>query len=499
MTFTLSRALTAAIAASLTVCGVPAVSQTPSYEFADKVSLDRRIDSVRADWGASAVAVAAGSSETIYYARGFGLADKQTGMPVTADTPFALASATKPITALAIMMLVDDGKIDLDRSINDYLGEDKVQATFGSEGAITVARVMEHTAGLPFYYDLVYADEGKPMGFSEMMRRHGFTVLPPGVTSRYSNLGYEILAEIVARQSGTSYADFVRQRIFNPLDLQSAAIALRPNAPAGAAERLMLNGERASGVDTSHRGAASAYMSAHDLVRLGQFWLQAYRGDSRLLSQSSARYMATNSAGELLGSGAGHGFFMEDHRGAMNVHHGGSMIGTKVKFAILPELDLVYVVMVNRSGSAGEYAELFIGDELLRSFAPEHMFYHAAPRSPQALNGTWQGVIGDGDGAFVEIWMDLTSERNPRAYLGGREVPVRSISGNGPFNLTLEAELPQPFGNQDGDELQLELVEHKGKLVGNVRLPARTTDGREKGGFSYWTRLERSAQNSVEE
>lgn len=481
------------LAALLLGCAGPVVAHggnpddaTADYRFGDEASLDRRIEEVRADYGIIGGAVAAGRSDRVLYERAFGFADREEGRAATTDTPFALASVTKPITAIAIMMLVDEGKVDLDAPVNRYLGDNRVRATFGRADEITVRRVMSHTAGLPFLYELSYADAPQPLpDFAGLMDRYGYTILPPGVSSQYSNLGYEILAEIVTRQSGMPWREFVDSRIFGPLELSSASIALAAARPEDAAQRYMVDGSIVPDLDTSHRGAASAYMSVSDLLKLGQFWLRAYRGESRLLSRASAVAMATNSEGELA-AGAGHGFFLEDYKGTLYVSHGGSMAGTKARLGILPEKDLVIAVLLNEQNS---YAEAFLGEEMIRSFEPAHNFYWNPPRAPSALQGKWSGTIG-GNGPIARLDLDFTDLDHPLARIDGNEVAVRSAGGEGPYRFRLDGAIDDAgFGVPH--DLRFFLIEHGEGLVGEVRLEPLPQMDRANGGVGYWVKLSR--------
>ena len=103
--------------------------------------------------------VAVAKDGKIVWEEGFGWADRERRIPADANTPYSLASISKPMTATGLMTLVRDGKLDLDRPVNDYLGAVKLTARIGDAREATVRRVANHTAGLPMHFQFFYAVE----------------------------------------------------------------------------------------------------------------------------------------------------------------------------------------------------------------------------------------------------------------------------------------------------------------------------------------------------
>jgi CubicO group peptidase (beta-lactamase class C family) len=111
---------------------------------------------------AASVAVAVACDGRIVWEEGFGLADREAKIPATPDTPYSLASISKTFTATALMTLVQRGKIDLDRPVDEYLGASKLHGRAADANGATVRRVANHSAGLPLHYQFFYADEALP-------------------------------------------------------------------------------------------------------------------------------------------------------------------------------------------------------------------------------------------------------------------------------------------------------------------------------------------------
>src|SRR5207248_664015 len=123
--------------------------------------------------GAPSLAVAVARDGEIVWEEGFGWADRAARIPADAHTPYSLASISKPVTATAMMVLVERGKVDLDQPVESYLRGCHLNARAGSAEEATVRRVANHTAGLPLHYQFFYEDEPylRP-AMAETMRRY---------------------------------------------------------------------------------------------------------------------------------------------------------------------------------------------------------------------------------------------------------------------------------------------------------------------------------------
>lgn len=165
----------------------------------------------------------------IAHLRGFGAADS-TGRAVTPQTPFFIGSVTKSFTALAVMQLVEAGKIDLDAPVKTYLPWFELADKEASE-EITVRHLLNQTSG--FSTKAGNSFWASKQGLEETVRGLDNLSLtqPVGSTYQYSNLNFMIAGLIVEKVSGLSYAEYVSQHIFEPLDMRhshttrSAALA----------------------------------------------------------------------------------------------------------------------------------------------------------------------------------------------------------------------------------------------------------------------------------
>jgi CubicO group peptidase (beta-lactamase class C family) len=149
----------------------------------------------------------------------YGLADLETGTPATPATNYRLASMTKQFTAASILLLVEDGRLTLDdRCINWLPSLPKVAE------AVTIHHLLTHTSGLIDYEDVIPHDLTAQLHDADVLRlleTQDRTYFRPGSGYRYSNSGYALLALIVQQASGTAFATFLRERIFQPLGMNS--------------------------------------------------------------------------------------------------------------------------------------------------------------------------------------------------------------------------------------------------------------------------------------
>jgi CubicO group peptidase (beta-lactamase class C family) len=158
-------------------------------------------------------AVLVADRQGVVYRGGFGIANRASNSTFTPDTPSCLASLSKPLTALAVMMLAEQGSIKYDNHISEYIPE-----LPPALGVVTVRQLLTHTSGIPDYSDLNVEHPG--MTNAEVLRaltRVDHTEFQPGEKYRYSNSGYVLLGILVERVSGTPLSDFLQNKIFGPL------------------------------------------------------------------------------------------------------------------------------------------------------------------------------------------------------------------------------------------------------------------------------------------
>jgi len=328
---------------------------------------------------------AVGSREGNAVVGSFGSQNREQKLIMQPDAVFRIASMTKPITAIAIMILVDDGKLSVEDPVEKYLPEFKGQLLVESNRdskltlkkpsrPITIRDLLTHTSGLP---------GGFPEGISDLYFRRNLTLgeavavssqrpldFEPGSKWAYCNAGIDTLGRIVEVVSATPFEDFLEQRVFLPLgmfdttfypnDEQLQRVAGLYDSKDG---DLRATGFQLIGPPKSAKHpipAGGLFSTAHDLGHLYRMMLtRGAIGELRLLTEKSVEMMTKNQIGELAGGftpGTAMGFGWQVTRKPEGVHamlsagsygHGGAF-GTQGW--IDPVQDLYVVLLIQRSG-----------------------------------------------------------------------------------------------------------------------------------------------------
>ncbi|QKS72651.1 serine hydrolase [Paenalkalicoccus suaedae] len=207
---------------------------------------------------------------------GYGIANAYHSIGNKTHTPFAIASITKGITGIAVMQLVEDGKINLNDKVSKYL------LSVPNAGRMTVRQLLTHTAGLPWE--------------APNYRAVSSLIYTPGNSQRYSNVGYQLLGDIIAQASGMSYGQYVRENIFEPAKMSGAGFDINivnPSIRAFGYEYTNGRYVRKTRNYAARGASGSIYATVIDLARLDQ----ALRDDT-LLSRSTYNTMVGRHAGD---------------------------------------------------------------------------------------------------------------------------------------------------------------------------------------------------------
>jgi CubicO group peptidase (beta-lactamase class C family) len=278
--------------------------------------------------------------------QGYGHADLERKIRVTADTVFQLQSITKSFTATAVLMLVEDNKISVEDPISKYL-----EALPASWKGITITHLLTHTSGIKDFINEPTVDLAKDLEPQDVIR--SLEKLPlnfePGARYAYSNTGYHLLGMIIEKITGDTWQNFLRQKIFKPLkmkstDVNSAKCDLR-NQALGYTWRSN-RFERGAYIAPTILGYAGGGIlsTVIDLAR----WDRALFTD-QLISRSTLEQMWTPA--KLCAGGKtqyGLGWAVDDYLGLPTVGHGGAhMTGFKSYFARFLKQELTVIVLCN--------------------------------------------------------------------------------------------------------------------------------------------------------
>jgi CubicO group peptidase (beta-lactamase class C family) len=306
-----------------------------------------------------------------------GSADVAAGRPMRTDALFWIASQSKPMTAAALMMLVDEGKVGLDDPVTRHLPEFKGQWQEAERGAdhvllrrpahpVTVRHLLSHTSGLPFKSAL---EEPTLDRFELRDAARGYAMTPlqsaPGTRYQYSNAGINAAGRIIEVAGGLPYEEFMAKRLFGPLGMKDTtfrpgrdqlgrlARSYRPG-PGGAGLQETTITQLSYPLDDPRRQpvpAGGLFSTAADVGRFCQMVLNGgTAGGRRLLSEEAVREMTSRQTGPGIKEGYGLGWAV----GGGTFGHGGAY-GTGM--TVDPGRGLVTVFLVQHAGFPGKGSE----------------------------------------------------------------------------------------------------------------------------------------------
>ena len=386
---------------------ITSVAAAPAHAQDKTAGIDRIFGWATPSTPGCSVAVA--DKGTLVATRAYGLADLERDVPITPDSVFDAGSVVKQFVAAATLLLVEEGRLSLTEDIHKYVPE---LPDYGH--TITLDHLLTHTSGIRDWDGLMPLTNGKASALTLTLRQRALN-FAPGDEWSYSNSGYVLLKEIVARTSGMSFGDFTRTRIFEPLGMKATRYVadlqevVRNRALAydktGGRWRLDVQ------VANERGGGGALLATAGDLI----LWNQALT-DARLGSFVTAKLQepATLANGRKLGYARG--LFIDSNRGGHVVWHTGGAGGYKSVLARFIESGLSVAALCN----AGDVSDGTIGFArgIFDVFVPDT----AAPATPSDAPGA--------GGAEPPAGLDVTNKAG--LFFNERTgQPLRLVADNG--------------------------------------------------------------------
>jgi len=428
--------------------------------------------------GVPSLVVAVVQGEAIVWEEAFGWADQQRRIAPTPTTPYYVASLTKIFTGMALAMLSSDGRIDMNGSVNAYLGSHKVRPALWDESAITIQRLSDHTAGLAtFNLDCETAAPCRP---ELVIDRFGVIIRPPGDNFDYANLGYGILGEVIAGASKQSYGEFVRRRIFEPLGMRDCVVSADGRVRGGAV-RYEYGTTRAVGpLYSATPAASSAFCSAHSLALFARALLTRN-------AASGARRWSTfvPSSGVEAGPGVrySHGWWVQqDYVGTSSVYsYAGSSNGS-ASIRIIPSEQFAVVILANMGGLYDWLVDAIVDEfvpqirERRKTWAPPPPATRQRRPISSDIVGTWVGAIDTYRGKRP-LTLSIDASGEVTGTLTGATAEVRLTGGgaSGPrvFGTLPEADLGIDEARPGSYDVRLGFAMYGPRLAGFATTAAR--------------------------
>lgn len=323
--------------------------------------LHQHIQATRAQWDIPGVGVAVVYKDEIIHMSGYGVLKQSESANVNPDTLFGVASTSKAMTAAALGILIDEGKLDWDDRVIDHLPWFALSDPWVT-AEVRIRDLLTHRVGVGRMTGnrLQFMPTASRQQIIEQMRYHEFEA-PFRSRYVYSNVMYSVAGEIVAALSGQSWDAFMTERLFKPLNMQRSNTSITQFAEGDsniAWPHQFIDGEL---VEIGRRNfdnvgpSASVNTSVHDMAQ----WMRLQLGEpgvyngTRILSEEVMAEMhrpqiATGRSDRTQAVRAyGFGWALDEYQGFQRSQHGGATDGFNTSLVLVPELDLGIVVITN--------------------------------------------------------------------------------------------------------------------------------------------------------
>ena len=340
------------------------------------------------------------------------------GVPLTTASQFSICSISKLFTAIAVMQLVEQGKIQLEDPLIKHLPEFNIKQQYNDSGPITIANVLSHSSGLPRESNHPYwsAPDFKFPTKGEVLKalQHQESLYPADTYFQYSNLGLTLLGYVVEAVSGQSYDTYIQEHILAPLKMQAMSTYMDASAYGNA----LVYGYSATQRDGSRYkvpffnaegiGPAAGFSSTpKDLAKFARWQLEVLKGEaSEILTAATLKKMhAIQWEDPLTQVKRGLGFGIYPDGEEIRVGHGGSCPGYRSVLSIDPTAGNAVAVMINASGTnPSRYANgirNILEKTALEAGASPHQFadiegfYDSQPWSGETYITSWGSGIAE--------------------------------------------------------------------------------------------------------
>ncbi len=333
------------------------------------------LDRIFQDWNrtdAPGCAVSVVKDGQIIFKKGYGMADLEHMIPITPSSVFYIGSVSKQFVTFCILLLEEQGKIDLDDPIQKYLPDFPKY-----EAPLTIRHFIHHTSGVRDYLTLMslknrsYLDHTTIDEVYDLIKRQKVLNFTPGDRYLYSNSCYFMLAMIIEKAAGKSIREFAQQHIFGPLDMQNSlfyddiadlvpnrVFSYEPDRENGGYDNLVSRFDLV--------GSGGVYSTVEDLYLWDQNFYKNKlgKGGQEIINRMHEEGQLNN------GESSGYAFALNngEYKGLKTVSHGGALAGYRAQLLRFPDQSFSVIILANRgdadpTGRAFQIADLFLKDE----------------------------------------------------------------------------------------------------------------------------------------
>ena len=372
--------------------------QKPKVAAAIKV-LDAWIEAKRNDREQPGISVGVVYDQDLIWAKGYGMADVDSGIPATPATVYRIASISKLFTSTAILQLRDAGELQLDDPVKKHLSWFKVKDLDHDGPTITIRHLLTHTSGLPREAKGVSWNELTFPSRQQMIRRlvQQEPVFAAEEEWKYSNLGLSLVGEIVAEVSGKAWPAYVADHILSPLGMTSTYPLPTPETPGLAVGYGRRVPGKTRGIEPfvdidAERPAGNMASTVEDLAKFVSLQFREGPDDGEMiLGRSTLREMhRVHWLRRDWKSGWGLGFAVRRVDEQVRIGHGGSLPGHRTQIELAPDDKLGVIVLTNADdGDPRRYV-----DQTFKLVGPAIKDVTRIPKVAAEPDPAWQQYVG---------------------------------------------------------------------------------------------------------
>lgn len=331
-------------------------------------TLEPWVDKVMKDWKVQGLAIAVVHKDKIVYAKGFGFRDVKKQLPVTAETVFAIGSCTKAFTAATVLQLADDGKLEMDKPVREYVPSFKMFDEYVSAN-MTPRDLLCHRSGLPRHDFVWYGSDFSRQEIFDRLRYLEPTK-PFRTDWQYQNLMFMSAGYLVEQVGKQRWETFANERIIKPLEMTSTNFSVSETPKMsdyslGYIKKEKDGKESVEEIPFRNIDAVAPAGSINSNVKDMGNWLVAlinggkFKGKEILkpsaIAQMQTPYMVILTPllyEESYHNSYGLGWFITSYRGKVRVEHGGNIDGFTASTCFMPKDSIGIVILANMNGTA---------------------------------------------------------------------------------------------------------------------------------------------------
>lgn len=340
--------------------------------------------------------VAVISRDGILHKKSYGLKNVARNLENDENTLFDIASVAKQFTAFAILILEDEGKLNLDDDIREYL---PYLPEYGHK--VTIRNLLQHTSGIPstdvlrLFAGLSLDEKWTQEDEIALIKRYPYLNFEPNSAHVYSNAGYSLLANIVESVTGQSFPGFMASRVFKPRGMNSSFVMEKEISDVSNFAIGYKKEEEDfvafSSISDFSYGGGNIFTSLNDIILWGQNILSPTIGNKDFYRNISQPYNTLENGDTLFYT---YGFYVRNHKGMKIVEHSGGVPGFRNQFMIFPEDDAIIILMFNNESIntrrlATDVADIIFQNKMVEDVPAQRVAIDFEMKNVQAFEGSY--------------------------------------------------------------------------------------------------------------